>query len=92
MKWIHSCFEALIQTLQSLNMNKQADSVQIQLSHWLKDNPKFDTVVTMETLHGEPPVFKKFMEDFNIWEKKTQKVIEFAREQKEKEEEEKKER
>ena len=73
-------------------MNKQADHVQIQLSHWLKDNPRLDSAVTMATLHEEPPVFKKFMEDFNIWEKKTQKVIEFAREQKERDEEEKRER
>ena len=95
MKWVHSSFDTLIQTLQSLNMNKQADKAQIQLSHWLKDNPKFDTVVTMATLQDEPQDFKTFMEEFNIWEKRTQNLFEFAKQQKEKKEnveEEKKER
>ena len=86
MKWVQSSFETLIQTLQSLNMNKQADKAQIQLSHWLKDNPKFDSVVTMETLQEEPAEFKTFMEEFNIWEKRTQNLFEFAKQQKEKKE------
>lgn len=85
MKWVHTCFENLIHTLQSLNMNKQVDAVQIQLSHWLRDNPKLATVITLSTLHDEPESFEQFVSDFNVWEKRTKKVLNFAKELKEKE-------
>lgn len=80
MKWVHTCFENLIHTLQSLNMNKQVDAVQIQLSHWLRDNPKLDTVIILSVLHEEPVPFDQFMADFNVWEKRTKKVLNFAKE------------
>ncbi|XP_053395005.1 amyloid protein-binding protein 2-like isoform X3 [Mercenaria mercenaria] len=83
MKWIHTCFENLIHTLQSLNMNKQVDSAQIQLSHWLRENPKLDSTVTIATLHEEPQGFEQFMTDFNIWDKKMKKALNFAKELKE---------
>ena len=75
MKWIHACYENLISTLQSLTMNKQADAVQIQLSHWLKDNPKFDTVITMATLNEEPTQFKDFLAGFDLWESRIKKAV-----------------
>jgi hypothetical protein len=64
-------------------MNKQVDSAQIQLSHWLRENPKLDGTVTIATLHEEPQSFEQFMEDFNIWEKKMKKALNFAKELKE---------
>lgn len=86
MKWIHTCFDNLIHTLQSLNMNKQVDASQIQLSHWLKDNPKLETVITLGVLHEEPGSFEQFIGEFNVWEKRTKKVLNFAKEMMEKEE------
>lgn len=86
MKWIHTCFENLIHTLQSLSMNKQVDSTQIQLSHWLRENPKLESTVTIATLHEEPPSFEQFIADFNIWGQKVKKVINFEKEKKESEE------
>lgn len=79
MKWVHSCFDNLIHTLQSLNMNKQVDAAQIQLSHWLKDNPKLETIIILGVLHEEPGSFEQFMGDFNVWEKRTKKVLIFAK-------------
>ncbi|XP_052776013.1 uncharacterized protein LOC128213938 isoform X2 [Mya arenaria] len=79
MKWVHTCFENLIHTLQSLNMNKQVDAVQIQLSHWLRENPKLETSITMATLDEEPISLQEFVGDLNVWEKQTKKVIEFVR-------------
>lgn len=80
MRWIHTCFDNLIHTLQSLNMNKQVDSVQIQLSHWLRENPKLDTTVTLTMLNEKARPFDQFMSDFSVWEKKAKKVLNFAKE------------
>ena len=82
MKWVHSSFDNLISTLQSLNMNKQVDAAQIQLSHWLRDNPKLDTPLSLAILDEEAQSFSDFMGDFNVWEKKAKKLINFAREEK----------
>lgn len=86
MKWIHTCFDSLIHTLQSLGMNKQVDSAQIQLSHWLRENPRLESTVTIATLHEEPQSFERFMGDFNIWESKIKKALIFEKVKKETEE------
>lgn len=80
MKWIHTCFDTLIHTLQSLDMNKQVDNAQIQLSHWLRENPKLESTVTIPMLNEEPQSIEQFMTDFNIWENKAKKAIIFAKE------------
>ena len=85
MKWIHTCFDNLIHTLQSLNMNKQVDAAQIQLSHWLRDNSKLETILTLAVLHEDPGSYEQFEGDFNVWEKRTKKVLNFAKELKDKE-------
>ncbi|XP_052277538.1 uncharacterized protein LOC127876389 isoform X2 [Dreissena polymorpha] len=82
MKWVHTCFENLIHTLQSLNINKQVDATQIQLSHWLRDNPRLETVVSMTTLHEAPCSLEVFMGEFNSWEKRTKKALNFVKEAK----------
>lgn len=67
-------------------MNKQVDSAQIQLSHWLRENSRLESTVTIATLHEEPQSYEQFMGDFNIWESKIKKVLNFEKEKKESEE------
>lgn len=82
MKWVHTCFDNLIHTLQSLNMNKQVDTAQIQLSHWLRENPKPESVITLEVLSKEPLSLEQFMSEFNLWEKKMKKALSFIKDSK----------
>ncbi|CAG2217003.1 unnamed protein product [Mytilus edulis] len=79
LKWVHVCYDHLINTLQSLNQNKEADEFQIQLSQWLRDNPVYDKQITMEDLTAKPEPFSKFLDNFNVWEKRTKKVLDFAK-------------
>ncbi|OWF36041.1 amyloid protein-binding protein 2-like [Mizuhopecten yessoensis] len=78
LKWVHVCFEHLVSTLQSINLNKEADEVQIKLSQWLRDHPVYDHVVTVEDLQQKPQAFARFQEDFNIWEKRTKKILDMV--------------
>ena len=73
------CYDHLINTLQSLNENKEADEFQIQLSQWLRDNPVYDKQVTLQDLTAKPKPFSQFLEDFNVWEKRTKKVLNMAK-------------
>lgn len=78
LKWVHVCYEHLISTLQSLNRNKEADEVQIQLSQWLRDNKVNDHVITSEELHTVPESFSKFMDEFDVWDKTAKKILSLA--------------
>ncbi|KAL3868968.1 hypothetical protein ACJMK2_041713 [Sinanodonta woodiana] len=80
MKWVHACFEHLINTLQALNRNKEADEIQIKLSQWIRDNPPMESGITIEILHDKPKPFSAFMQDFNIWEKRSKKVLNIVQE------------
>ncbi|XP_060082100.1 amyloid protein-binding protein 2-like [Ylistrum balloti] len=75
LKWVHVCFEHLISTLQSINMNKEADEVQIKLSQWLRDHPVYERVISVEDLQQKAQPFSRFMEEFDIWEKHTKKIL-----------------
>ncbi|KAJ8305717.1 hypothetical protein KUTeg_016262 [Tegillarca granosa] len=75
LKWVHVCYEHLISTLQSLNRNKEADEVQIQLSQWLRDNKVNDHVITLEELHTAPESYSKFMDEFDAWDKAAKKIL-----------------
>lgn len=61
--------------MQSLNRNKESDHYQIQLSKWLRDNPKHDTVVTLQQLQQDPPTIDNFKDEFNVWEKKGKAIL-----------------
>lgn len=73
------CYDHLINTLQSMNQNKEADEFQIQLSQWLRDNPVYDKQITLQELSQKPEPYSKFLEEFNVWEKRTKKVLDFAK-------------
>lgn len=75
LKWVHVVYDTLIATLQSLNRNKESDHYQIQLSKWLRDNPKHDTVVTLQQLQEDPPTIDNFKDEFNVWEKKGKAIL-----------------
>lgn len=75
LKWVHVVYDTLIVTLQSLNRNKESDHYQIQLSKWLRDNPKHDTVVTLQQLQEDPPTIDNFKDEFNVWEKKGKAIL-----------------
>lgn len=74
------CYDHLINTLQSLNQNKEADEFQIKLSQWLRDNPVYDKEITLAELTEKPSSYSKFLEEFNVWEKHTKTVLNFAKE------------
>lgn len=75
LKWVHVVYDTLIATLQSLNRNKESDHYQIQLSKWLRDNPKHDTVVMLQQLQEDPPTIDNFKDEFNVWEKKGKAIL-----------------
>lgn len=75
LKWVHVVYDTLIATLQSLNRNKESDHYQIQLSKWLRDNPKHDTVVRLQQLQEDPPTIDNFKDEFNVWEKKGKAIL-----------------
>lgn len=75
LKWVHVVYDTLIATLQSLNRNKESDHYQIQLSKWLRDNPKHDTMVTLQQLQQDPPTIDNFKDEFNVWEKKGKAIL-----------------
>ncbi|GFN93233.1 amyloid protein-binding protein 2 [Plakobranchus ocellatus] len=79
LKWIHVCFESLASLLTALGQSRQADMVQVQLSHWLKANPQKPArpePVKMSILHApEPPLaFEQFVEGADLWGAAVRKV------------------
>lgn len=47
---------------------------QVQLSVWLKDNPKDDSPVDTTELSSTPPPFQDFMDKFDAWGSAISKV------------------
>ncbi|XP_076463205.1 uncharacterized protein LOC143295408 isoform X2 [Babylonia areolata] len=78
LKWVHVCFQTLINLLQtegaSFSNSGDADRLQVQLSVWLKDNPKDNTPLDTKQLTKSPPLFKDFMDKFDSWGSAVQKV------------------
>ncbi|KAK7508434.1 hypothetical protein BaRGS_00000673 [Batillaria attramentaria] len=71
LKWVHVCFETLLSLLQSpdasYSSSEEADRLQVQLSVWLKDNPKDDSAVDTAQLTETPPPFQDFIDKFDAW-------------------------
>lgn len=71
LKWVHVCFETLLSLLQSPGatntQTEEADRLQVQLSVWLKDNPKDESPLDTTLLTKDPPPFQDFTEHFDTW-------------------------
>ena len=73
------CYESLASLLTSLGQTRQADLVQVQLSHWLKANPQKPggpASVDLSTLRqAEPTVtFAQFVDSADLWGAAVRKV------------------
>ncbi|GFR66122.1 amyloid protein-binding protein 2 [Elysia marginata] len=79
LKWIHMCYETLASLLTATGQTRQADQVQVQLSHWLKAHPhnaKGPKPVDLATLRlAEPPTsFVQFVDVADLWGAAVRKV------------------
>ncbi|XP_005092160.2 uncharacterized protein LOC101850538 [Aplysia californica] len=75
LKWMHMCFESLASLYSSMGQDKEADVVQVKLSHWLKANPVTNNPVDYSRLEKDPEPFANFVKKADLWGAALQRMM-----------------
>lgn len=60
-----------------MGQDKEADVVQVKLSHWLKANPVKNNKIDDATLDKDPEPFSQFVKKADLWGLAMQKMVNF---------------